>query len=49
METIDDTVRTMGFKVFDFPFDRIIPTVYLVGSLNRIIFSLTGMEAFGPN
>ena len=46
METIDGPERTIGFKVFDVQIDRIIPPIYLVDRLNRVIFSVTGMEAF---
>jgi hypothetical protein len=46
IKTIDCTTRTIGFKVFDIPGDGIISSEYLVDSLNRVIFSGTGMEAF---
>jgi hypothetical protein len=46
METIDGGARTIGFKVFGNPGDGIILSLNLVNHLNRVIFSITGMEAF---
>ena len=45
METIDGRARTIGFKVFDILGDRIILSLNLVDRMNRVIFSVTGMEA----
>jgi hypothetical protein len=46
VETIDGGTRTIGVKVFDIPGDGIILSLNLVDRLNRVIFNVTGMEAF---
>ncbi len=45
-KTIDCGQRKIDFKVFDVLGDGIIPTVYWVDKLNRVVFLVTGTEAF---
>jgi hypothetical protein len=45
-KTMDCGVREVDFKVYDVLGDCIIPTVYWVDGLNRVVFIVTGTEAF---
>lgn len=44
-KTIDCAARRIGFKELDINWDGIILFVNLVDSLNRVIFSVAGIEA----
>lgn len=45
-QQIDCGSRTLEFNVFDVLGDGIIPTVYWVDNFNRVIFIVTGVEAY---
>ena len=45
-QVINTGSRKISFRVFDVTGDGIIPTVYWVDDMDRVVFIITGMEAF---